>query len=198
MLATIGERAQVSLETRHPSVVQAVAVLESNDYDFQGRGWWFNKEVNVRLMPDANSGEIRIPAESMEFRLSPNCAHARDGGRYVPRGTRLYDTVNHTYNIGAAVSADMTLRVPIENLPPQAFTYLKHLAAQAMYEDEDGDNQKLQRLSERKAFAWQQLQAAQFKAAAPNALHSPAAQALTYRIRQSGVPSNPMFPGGRW
>lgn len=198
MLFTVGERVQVSLETQHPSVIQAKAILTSTDGDFQGRGWWFNTENEIVLAQD-DTGKVAIPDSTMKFQvkqcgvsLIPNAA------QYAVRGAFLYDTFAHSFVIGSQVTANITVRLAIEDMPHNAATYLKHLAALAMYVADDGDQQKMDRLEQRVSQAWHTLKAEELKVANVNALNSPSAATLRYRIGQSGTPSNPMYPGGRY
>lgn len=200
MLFTVGERVQVSLETQHPSVIQAKAILVSSDGDFQGRGWWFNKENSIILAED-DTGKIGIPTDTMNLEVI-SCPASQPGlipnaAQYTVRGQQLYDTFNHTLVIGAPVTANIVVRQPIENMPHNAATYLKHLAALAMYVADDGDQQKMDRLEQRVSMAWHTLKAEELKVANVNALNSPSAAQLRYRIGQAGTPSNPMLPGGR-
>jgi hypothetical protein len=91
--------------------------------------------------------------------------------------------------------ADLSFLRNIEELPAPARVYLKHLAAERMAEDDEADNGKMARLQERREDAWRKLRAAHFKATAPNALDSPAAQRLQFRMDSSY--GNPNLIGGR-
>lgn len=199
LLRTVGEAGALTLETGHPSVVQAINALDSYNKDFQSKGWWFNTNKNIALVPN-NLGEILLPDECLEFtitatilgRLSP-----REKSRYVKRGKRLYDSWQNTFTISKQVVSDLVILLEIEDLPQVAATYLKHWTAQEYYVDDDGDLNKSSKLEERTMTAWHALKAAQLKAESTNALDSPAAQNLRYRIRQAGLQTNPMLPGGR-
>jgi len=199
LLKTVGERKTLTLETAHPSVVQAIDALESWDRDFQGKGWWFNKNKGMTLSP-TNTGEVLVPAECLEFVITQGIgawSPVRDKTRYVRRGNRLWDSWDNTWNIGGPVKADLVIQLAIEELPQAAASYLKHLTAENYYVDDDGDLSKAQLLKGRTQFAWNALKAAELKAENTNALDSPQAQYMRYRIQQSGSPSNPTWPGGR-
>lgn len=200
MLSTVGEMQQVTLETSHPSVVTARNILQADNADIQGKGWWFNKEFNLKLMPD-DTGEVLIPAEALDFALAQSILRrtpVNQRNRYVKRAGKVYDTHEHTFNIGCPVHADIVTLLAIEDLPAPAFNYLRHVASHSMYVADDGDQQKLMRLEDRVNIAWADLKSAELQAIAPNALHSPSADNLLYRIGQGGQPSNPVFPGGTW
>lgn len=197
MLATIGVRKQNSLDNGHPSVIAAVGVLDSANEDFQARGWYFNKEESVRLTPTAERF-VYLPKEVTEFAIAKQYLqylHPDEKLRYVQRGNRVFDTRANTYEIGRVLLADLSYLRDIEELPAAARSYLKQLAAERMAEDDEADNSKLARLADRRESAWAQLMAAHFKATAPNALDSPAAQRLQFRMETSY--GNPNLIGGR-
>lgn len=200
LLQVVGERRVLTLETGHPSVVQAVQALDSWDRDFQGKGWWFNKNKAMVLSP-TNTGEVLIPEECLEFVVTQGVGAYQkpmEKTRYVRRGNRVWDSWENTFNIAVKIKADLVIQLEIPDLPQSAASYLKHLAAQNYYVDDDGDLAKASELNRRVQMAWNALKAAEMKAESTNALDSPMAQYLRYRVGQSGIPSNPTWPGGRW
>lgn len=199
LLQVVGERRVTTLETGHPSVVQAIQALDSWNKEFQGKGWWFNKNRDVKLLP-TNTGEILVPATALEIQVTKyinDNLSPYNKVRYSRRGNRMYDTWENTYTIGNPIWADITILLDIEDMPQVAASYLKHLAAQNYYVDDDGDLNKASKLEERTMIAWHALKAAQLRIESTNALDSPSAQQLLYRIGQSTT-HNPVFPGGRY
>ena len=198
LLQVNGERGTPTLVSNHPSVKNAVQALDGYNSDFQGMGWWFNTNQQQKLTPDAD-GHILLPEECLSFRVTFYTA-AYSGviskSRYVTRGNKVYDSILNTNVFTGPITADIVLLLDIEDLPPTAAAYLKHKAAQEYYLDDDGDTAKVDRLGQRTTFAWHNLKAEQLKVENTNALDSPAAQALNYRIG-SGYSRNPMWPGGR-
>lgn len=200
MLTAIGERKVVSLETGHPSVAQARDALTGWNKDFQTRGWWFNTNNAVTLVTD-NRGEVLLPDSILSFKVADawlQYASPEDKKRYVQRGKRVYDTVKNTFTIQQSIKADIVVLLPVEELPHPAAAYLKHMAAEQFVTDDDGDQIKVNKLNERTVAAWHRLMAEELKNQSTNALDSPAASLLRYRIRQTSGPSNPMLPGGRF
>lgn len=200
MLAAIGENAKkfTSLETQHPSVVQALSILDSTDSDFQGRGWWFNTEYESVLSAD-DTGKITLAPEiwSVQPISSPAMQQQKSNSQqFVIRARKMYDTYRHTFIIGAPITANVVIRLEIEDLPHLAGVYLKHKAAEAMFLDDDGDAQKLAKLEGRTAEAWHYLKAEELRVANVNALNSPSAQQLRYRSAQNNSAQNPHWPGG--
>lgn len=199
ILKTVGLRKVSTLETQDPNVTQAEASLDSTNVDFQSPGWWFNKEHNLKLVVN-NRDEIIIPDNTLEIVVTYPVLSAQGPNekmRLVKRGNRLYDSVAHSFEIGQSVYVDIVTQIDIEDMPAVASSYLKHLAAWEFFIDDDGDITKARELEKKKDIAWGKLQAAQMKALATNALDSPAAAQLLYRIHQSGTNTNPNFPGGR-
>jgi Tail tubular protein len=199
LLQTVGERRVVSLETGHPSVTQATQALESWNKDFQGKGWWFNTNRNVRLVPN-NIGEVLIPEEALSFSITKHqldYQRAANKEQYVKRGKRLYDSWNNTFTLNTTLYADLVILLDYEDLPHVAMSYLKHWAAEQFYVDDDGDMQKADRLQQRTSLAWHSLKAEAMKIMSVNALDSPAAQNLRYRIGSTGINHNANFVGGR-
>lgn len=197
MLFTVGEQIQNTLETLHPSVLQALQILDSNDDDFQGRGWWFNTENSTYLEADGD-GFVQVPPGQLSVEVIAQAgAPIANKAQYAVRGSKLYDTVNHTFVIGLALLTNVVVQQPIEDLPHNAATYLKHLAAEAMYTADDGDQVKMGRLQEKTALAWHVLKAEELKVANINALNAPAAAHLRYRMQQGLGSTNPNRLGGR-
>lgn len=199
LLQTVGVRRVLTLETGHPSVIQALQALEGYDADFQGRGWWFNKNKAMTLLPN-NLGQILLPREAMSFQVTHSqlqMLNPAEKSRYVRRGGMVYDSWKNTNALGISIVADLVVHLDMEDLPPVAASYLKHWAAEQFYTDDDGDLKKTSKLQERTMLAFHTLKAEELRVEATSALDSPAAQHLTYRIGQSQG-SNPLTPGGRF
>lgn len=199
ILRANGEAITLTLATQHPSVIQAKDVLASNNLDFQSRGWWFNRERYLKLLPD-NEGRIILPAETLQFSQTQgqiNVSNSVNKERYVDRGKQVYDNFEHTFVIPDAIYADLILLRPVNELPAIAASYLKHLCREAVVIDDDGDQMKVDRITTQKSEAWHRLYSHELKTTGQNALDSPAAQQLRYRIGQMNTPSNSMALGGR-
>ncbi len=199
ILRANGEAITLTLSTQHPSVIQAKDLMDSSNLDFQSRGWWFNRERYLKLLPD-NEGNVILPDETLQFQQTQNQLNIRNGvhkERYVDRGKKVYDNFGHTYVISEAIYADLILLRPVNELPAVAASYLKHLCREMVVVDDDGDQAKVDRIKEQKAEAWHRLYSYELKTTAQNALDSPAAQQLRYRIGQMNTPSNAYVPGGR-
>lgn len=203
LLQTVGEHRVITLETGNPSVLQAVQAVESASRDIQAQGWWFNTNRKFKMLPN-NLGEFTLPSVCLDFCITRDVVEYQttyNKSRFTRRGTRIFDSQNNTFNIGQFLDylyVDMVIELDVEDLPQIAATYLKHYAAEAYCVDDDGDKEKVAKMAERTYLAYHSLKAAQMKNTATNALDSPAAKQLRYRIGNGGYNGNPMLPGGRY
>lgn len=197
MLRTLGEGGVSYDQSTHPTVQLCSNCLNTVNSEVQGRGWWFNKEYGLTLVPD-NRGEVIVPPEALDMtitgvqNMSPN-----DKIKLVRRDNRIYNSVAHTYTLNMNVIVDVTMLMDIDTLPSAAQTYIQHKAAETIFLDEDGDAQKLQKLEQRTAFAWQALQAQQLKNISTNALDGTFARTLNSGWRPGAGGRNPNLIGGR-
>ncbi|QWY83432.1 tail tubular protein A [Rhizobium phage RHph_X3_9] len=196
MLRVLGESGVSYDMSLHPTVQTCNDTLDTVDTELQAKGWWFNKEYGMVLVPD-NRGEVIVPPEALEVTVSGVQNMSPDGKlRLVRRDNRLYDTYEHTFELNTQVAVDLVMRLAIDNLPALAQVYVQHKAAETVFLDEDGDTQKLERLERRTALAWQALKAAELKNIAVNALDKPIARQLNSGWRGTGG-RNPNLLGGR-
>lgn len=197
MLGVLGEGGVSYDMTLHPTVQQCNGTLDITSADMQGRGWWFNKEYGLKLLQD-NNGEVLVPANALDMTVASvvNMGPS-EKLRYVRRDNRIYDAVEHTYNIGRPVAINATMLLEINDIPSVAQTYIMHVAAANIFLDQDGDIQKYGKLQERVSLAWQALQAQQLKNIATNALDGTVARELASGWRPAGQGRNPNFIGGR-
>lgn len=185
MLVCIGETAESSLLDTHPSVVQARAVLESANFDMQTKvgGWWFNSDKNLRLVPNEDN-HIVLPNQVLEFStIDTDWGYEGrpDHSRFVARDGKVYDKVNHTFEITRTLRANITSLLPVDEVPAVYAVALKHRAAYDLYNNEDGDPNKLQRLGQTAEMARIELNKADIRSKRLNVLQSPFAQTVQYR-----------------
>lgn len=125
MLATLGEAPINTIESEEgipPDVAIAKNTLEEINREVQSRGWSFNTEEKIKLIP-SEEGEIALPANCLSFfpSLFDNAL--------IQRGNRVYDKFKHTYNIGKAIEADVILLLNFEELPEVAKRFITIKAA---------------------------------------------------------------------
>ncbi len=196
MLRTLGEGGTSYDQSLHPTVQLCNNCLDIVSSEIQGRGWWFNKEYNLRLVPD-NRGEVIVPPDALDVHVSTvSNMSPYEKKRLVRRNNRLYDTYEHTYSLNRDIVVDVVLLFTIEDCPSVMQSYLQHKAAETIFLDADGDPQKLSKLETRTALAWQALQAQQLKNISTNALDKQTAIQLQSGWRPAGQGRNPNRIGG--
>ena len=82
----------------------------------QVRGWSWNTEYAYPFKKDAVSTEIVVPETVVEF--APNAY--QHNGRYQLRGTRVYDLVDRTFNMGSTmteITADVIWLLSWDSVP---------------------------------------------------------------------------------
>ena len=127
MLIAVNKQMATSLDTPLYSIDrdQAVKALIDTSREVQSDGWWFNEEFDVELAYSPSTGHVSIPLNTASLRLVGISRYKR----LVQRGTKLYDRVNHTFNIGEAVHADIVFVLDFEDLPQAAKWYITVKAA---------------------------------------------------------------------
>jgi hypothetical protein len=117
LLRNIGEMPVNSLEDEQ---IQDARIAEQTLLEFhkegQIRGWSWNREEQYPFKRDADSGEVEVPASTMSWLVDPY----QENGRYVLRGTRVYDKKNRTFKIDAndaPIEADVVWLLPWDDSP---------------------------------------------------------------------------------
>ena len=190
MLNVIGETPVTSAQSNHPSDLSAMVQLNRVNKEFQSRGWWFNTEYGLKLIPN-ESGEIIIPSGTLY--VDPVDSQSK----LTRRGGKLYDPVQHTFLINRPVFVTVILKLDVEDLPETAALYLMHKAAYDFYVNDDGDETKSNRLEKQVDKAWANLQSEELRVSNVNAMDRPTTAHLRLRTRQYGLQYNPKWPGGR-
>jgi len=197
MLSVIGESGVSSTTSTHPSVQTASRILETEDIDFQSSGWWFNREYQLKLVPNSE-GRVAVPAAALDMIVSNVSYQSPDVKlRYARRGNFIYDAFEHTDVLDKSITVDIVTRLDIASLPAVAASYLMHKAREAMHIDDDGDAQKTRDLQQQTAVAWAKLKAKELQVLAANALDNPTARLLQSGLTGTNGSRNPNLIGGR-
>jgi hypothetical protein len=189
VIGVVGETPVSSVSSTHPTAQSALLTIQRVSKEFQLRGWWFNREECLVLSPTI-TGEIVVPSTTLK--VDPTDSRSK----LVWRGTRLYDSLNHTYNIGEAVTVNLNLLLPTNELPEVAAMYLMHKAAYEFYVADDGDADKAKALLFAEQRAEAALKAQQLQMSNVNAMNRPVTAYLKAGIGQFGGGTNPNIPGG--
>lgn len=117
--------------------------IQSND----GKGWWFNREVDWSLAPDAN-GEVLLPNNTLQVLQAYTCNSLKLD--MTSRANRLYDTRRHTFDMAPSVGpdgfihVDLMMMLPFEHLPSSAMQAIAYAASVEFIVSKDADKTKLQ------------------------------------------------------
>lgn len=200
ILSVVDEAPVSDPASLHPTVQSINAELSRVNRQIQARGWYFNKELNLTLLPDAN-GFIILPSNTLKVVPASSIKMIENDirSKFVRRGNKLYDPRNHTFAIGISVPVDLTVQLAIEDLPETAAYAIQAKCAYNFYVNDDGDEAKATRLKEEMAFCWQQLNSEELNASNVTTNDRPLSMLLKAGIRQYGnsYSGNPLFPGGR-
>lgn len=112
MLACIDHQPINTLEgTKSAFTVSAISLLDSETQRVQLRSFDFNTEEDYPLIPDVE-GFIKIPDNMVKVEV-----HQIYLNRYVVRDKKIYDKLNHTFNIRETLRASVTFSFKFEELP---------------------------------------------------------------------------------
>lgn len=146
ILATIGETPLNSLENLNADGELARYFLKSHSAQTQVKGWTFNTEEDYSLEPNS-SGEIWLPSNTLKFLTSDHTI--------VQRGLRLYDRAKHSYtSFATAITADLVVGLPFEELPETLRQYLTLAAGRAFQDSLEGERVTHEISSRDELVAW--------------------------------------------
>lgn len=120
LLTNIGEMPVDTLENQQ---IQDARIAEQTILEFhregQIRGWSWNTEESYPFQLNTRTGQINVSENVMKWSVDPY----RLDGRFVLRGTRVYDKTNRTFQIDPAdapINADVTWLLSWDD-SPEAF-----------------------------------------------------------------------------
>lgn len=96
---------------------RALMHLRNESRKLQMKGASYNEEIGVTIDP-TNTGEVYLPSNLLQFRQ----AYTVDTYQkpLVQRGSRLYDRLNHTFNLGVPCKVDLLVMLDWDDLPQHA------------------------------------------------------------------------------
>lgn len=167
-----------------PNVTAILNAITECSRREQSRKWWFNVSWPT-LSPDGVTGEITIPANTLEIdSLVP-------GLPAVQRGTRLYNPLTGSYVFTDPLPVYLVELLDFEDLPLTFQEMIKLLVIFQYQRDYDADPQKLQIINAQIIDVRSTVNAQHIRSQDPNFFKEGSAAQKLYGIR---------FPGqsGRW
>lgn len=140
-LALLGELPMNTLDTGHPLVPRALAELANANTRVQATRWWFNTE-NLTLSPQAGSGEILVPNDTLACDPLDPCAAV------ALRGNKLYNLNTQSVVWSSPVAVRLHREIPFEDAPITARSYIAALALRTFQRNYDGDSSKTRDLKQ--------------------------------------------------
>lgn len=131
MLTTIGEAPVNSLSSGLMDAETAETILNEVSRDVQSTGWNFNTESNFKIAAD-ESGNVVLPAPIVRADVVSKYRSSKN--EYVQRGNKMYDKVNHTYNIGKELTLHVVVLLAFDELPEVARRYITLKASRIFQE----------------------------------------------------------------
>lgn len=134
MLASIGSSAIVTETGTNPNLLLAQPVLDRKNLTVQSRGHWFNTDWKLELSPTSD-GEFIVPQNTLKAQPS------NPSDKYVRRGVRMYDPINHTYNITDIdkMTVDVVINLDYDDLPQTAVDFIEAASILEMVTNFDTD-----------------------------------------------------------
>tara|TARA_B100000965_G_C19603362_1_gene764402 strand:- start:20226 stop:20849 length:624 start_codon:yes stop_codon:yes gene_type:complete len=158
MLSTIGEAPVNNLDSGLVDAETAETILKNVSRDVQSHGWNFNSEPDYTVAADS-SGNVILPTEIVRADLANSETKYRSSkNEYIQRGNKMYDKVNHTYNIGKALKLDVVVLLTFDLLPEIARRYIAIKAARIFQERVVGSTELSQMNRNDEQQAWFALQ----------------------------------------
>ena len=134
MLSTIGEAPVNSLTSGLVDAETAETILNEVSRSVKAHGWNFNSEPDYTVAADT-SGNVVLPTEIIRADLANSETKYRSSKQeYVQRGSKMYDKIKHSFNIGKALKLDVVVLLDFEICPEVARRYIAVKAARIFQE----------------------------------------------------------------
>ena len=174
VLRAVGEGRVQDVDSTHPSVEAAKAILNESQELILAQGLWFNNEYSVTLPKDTN-GFVYVPSGTISV------TSFVQGYELLLRGTKLYDPNNNTFDLSLLpdVVINYISNPDFDDIPVLAQQAIAYRAAAEFIADDDGDDVKYKRAHSRAEQSAITLATENMKQRRFNALNSP----TTARVR---------------
>ena len=134
MLAALGESPATDLASPTRSDVNAaVDLLDSTSREVQGRGWFWNTELQT-FNPDTSN---RITISQTVLNVDAAEHGIRD--QVIERGGMLYSLHENSYEFSAPIDLIVVTHLPFEAIPESARNYIARRASRILQENRVGD-----------------------------------------------------------
>lgn len=193
LLDVLGSPPLGDLETLHPDADSSLKKLRDSAATLQKEGMWYNKELSVEFTPDETTKEIILPNTCLK--VLGIC-----GDFVIQRGTKLYDTINNTYQFDAAIHIDYIDNLQWDLLPYSVQEAAKFHGAMQVCSIDLEDARKYEEQRALYEVAYIQLKKDDLEIKRRNVLNTPTSRRMRAAVRPyrlyGGGSYNPYRPGG--
>ena len=193
-LAGVGVGPVASEEDSGLDALTAGVVVDQVTRDVQSKAYWFNTERNWNLAPNATTGIIAVPSNVDE--VLAYAASART--ELTIRGSQVYDTFSHTYNLLPIVNSDdkicfvFQMSLDFTDLPALAKNYIAYRAKRLYAQDTEGDAKTTEMQSRDEIRSQSELEVMDMKQQNVNAFDSDWAREFIWTVGgQNSFPNMP-------
>lgn len=179
LLAVAGDSPVQTLEDDYVQAKLARQVLESTSRTIQGKGWWFNEEENVELLPTSTGLIV----------LGPNVISAiPTNENYVQRGNKIYNKQTRSNIFEHKVTMDrLIVGLEWDDLPNLAREYITAVACWEYNKDFLGDDTQKDALQRKIAETQILLESEDVDARNVNVFLNPRVNSIAFKNRRRGV-----------
>lgn len=178
-LQSVGEAPLNSIEEYHPYIASARTQLEFSLQTVQAKKYWFGYERAI-LQAEVGTGYVYVPGDAIDVQ-----AH-NTANQLVQRGSRLYDVVEGTFDIGEPVTVTLVRYLPLADLPVMAQHLVLATTVLDFQSNSDGDPQTAREWAQRRQLYEIMLNAEHIRQVKANFL----ARASTGMIRRHIIGGN--------
>lgn len=167
LLTNIGEQPVDNLDNEQ---IQDARVAQQTLLEFhkdgQTRGWSWNTEKAYPFSPDPVTGGVEVPTNAVSWAVNPY----KLNGRYILRGSRVYDKLDRTYQIADTIEADVIWLLSWDESPEAYNRWTTIRAARVFAARMLGDQALVQYTAVDEQAALNELQQVEYAQAQPNSL----------------------------
>lgn len=177
MLASIGERPVNDIDTsQRLDVIRARKALNEVNVSWQTRGWWFNREDKIELVPNG-SKELTLPANVVKVD-----AWKRGVKKFVKRGRKMYNNDTRSFiDNDDNLFVNWVVLLPYDDCPETFKLYVARRAGSLFQKRSVGSTALFEFSQEDVAEAWALLQQEEVDQEDSNLREAPDQFDLNYR-----------------
>lgn len=177
ILAVAGDSPVQTLDDDYVQAKLARQILTRASRKVQAKGWWFNEEEGVQLLPDVN-GLIVLGYNVTKVMV------LNDRGSVIQRGNKLYNRETRSFTFKGPVTVDLVLALNWDELPQSAREHIVDVACNQYNNDYYGDDTIKEKLAANESLSLLLLRTDDTEARDVNMLNNSTAAKIAFRHRR--------------